>query len=452
MMDLLVLDNRAQGILVRNLLNGQLERYAADAVVLATGGYAKIFHLSTNAMSGNVTAAWRAHRRGAAFANPCFVQIHPTCIPVHGKEQSKLTLMSESLRNDGRVWVPKHADDRRPPAAIPEAERDYYLERRYPRFGNLVPRDVASRNAKEVCDQGRGVSATGRAVYLDFAEAIARDGLATIERKYGNLFQMYTQITAADPTEEPMMIYPAAHYAMGGLWVDYHLQATINGLFVIGEANFSDHGANRLGASALMQGLADGYFILPATISNYLAQHSPGHPAPEHPLFAELEEEAAERLARLLHNRNPHKAGTQTADQLHRKLGALLWDHCGMARNKEGLRKAAAEIPQLREEFWEHVYVPGRGEDLNQSLEQAGRIADFLEFAETMVFDALEREESCGCHLREESQTEDGEALRDDANYSHVAVWEYQGKGKKPALHKEPLQFEAVSPSQRSYR
>ena len=452
MMDLVVIDGRAQGIIVRNLLTGRLERYAADAVVLATGGYGRIFHLSTNAMSGNVTAAWRAHRRGAAFANPCFVQIHPTCIPVHGDYQSKLTLMSESLRNDGRVWVPRNADDRRNPAAIPEAERDYYLERKYPRFGNLVPRDVASRNAKEVCDQGRGVGATGRAVYLDFAEAIARDGQAVIERKYGNLFQMYERITAADPRKEPMMIYPAVHYAMGGLWVDYNLQSTIDGLFVIGEANFSDHGANRLGASALMQGLADGYFILPATISNYLAQHSPGRPAPEHPVFAELHEETADRLARLLRNRKPQKTGTLTADQLHPKLGVLLWDHCGMARNKAGLLKALAEIPQLRQEFWEHIYVPGSGEDLNQSLERAGRVADFLEFAETMVLDALEREESCGCHLREESQTEEHEALRDDANYSHVAVWEYQGEGKRPALHKEPLQFETVTPSQRSYK
>ncbi len=452
MMDLAVIDGRAQGIIVRNLLTGQLERHAADAVVLATGGYGNAFYLSTNAMSGNVTAAWRAHRRGAAFANPCFVQIHPTCIPVHGEYQSKLTLMSESLRNDGRVWVPKNAGDRRQPAEIPEAERDYYLERKYPRFGNLVPRDVASRNAKEVCDQGKGVGETGKAVYLDFAEAIQRDGLAAIQRKYGNLFEMYEKITASDPAKEPMMIYPAVHYAMGGLWVDYHLQSTLPGLFVIGEANFSDHGANRLGASALMQGLADGYFILPATINNYLAQHSPGHAAPEHPRFAELEEETAERIARLLRNRNPKQPGTQTADQLHRRLGAVLWDHCGMARNKEGLLKALAEIPQLRQEFWQHVYVPGSGEDLNQSLERAGRVADFLEFAETMVLDALEREESCGCHLREESQTEDGEALRDDAKFSHVAVWEYQGVRKRPLLHKEPLRFEAMEVVKRSYK
>uniref|UniRef100_UPI004056F8B3 fumarate reductase/succinate dehydrogenase flavoprotein subunit n=1 Tax=Candidatus Electronema sp. TaxID=2698783 RepID=UPI004056F8B3 len=452
LMDLAVIDGRAQGIIVRNLLTGQLERHAAHAVVLATGGYGNAFYLSTNAMSGNVTATWRAHRRGAAFANPCFVQIHPTCIPVHGDYQSKLTLMSESLRNDGRVWVPKQAGDRRKPADIPEAERDYYLERKYPRFGNLVPRDVASRKAKEVCDQGLGVGATGRAVYLDFAEAIRRDGLPAILRKYGNLFQMYEKITASDLAKEPMQIYPAVHYAMGGLWVDYHLQSTLPGLFVIGEANFSDHGANRLGASALMQGLADGYFILPATISHYLAQAGTDRAAAEHPAFAEAEEEVGARIARLLRNRNPKQPGTQTADQLHRRLGTLLWDHCGMARNKDGLTKALAEIPQLREEFWQQVYVPGSGEDLNQSLERAGRVADFLEFAETMVVDALEREESCGCHLREESQTEDGEALRDDAKFSHVAVWEYQGEEKRPALHKEPLRFEAVDVVQRSYK
>ncbi|WP_417913113.1 fumarate reductase/succinate dehydrogenase flavoprotein subunit [Candidatus Electronema sp. TJ] len=452
MMDVIVIAGKTQGIIVRNLLTGQIERYAANAVVLATGGYGNAFYLSTNAMSGNVTAAWRAHRRGAAFANPCFVQIHPTCIPVHGEYQSKLTLMSESLRNDGRVWVPKQAGDSRSPAAIPEAERDYYLERKYPRFGNLVPRDVASRNAKEVCDQGKGVSATGRAVYLDLADAIRRDGLAAIMQKYGNLFQMYEKITASDPAKEPMMIYPAVHYAMGGLWVDYHLQSTLPGLFVIGEANFSDHGANRLGASALMQGLADGYFILPATISHYLAQTGTDRAAAEHPAFIEAEEEVSARIARLLRNRDCKKTGAQTADQLHRRLGVLLWDHCGMARNKEGLLKALEEIPQIREEFWRNIYVPGNGEDLNQSLEQAGRVADFLEFAETMVLDALEREESCGCHLREESQTEDGEALRDDANFSHVAAWEYQGEGKRPVLHKEPLRFEAAEPSQRSYK
>lgn len=450
MMDVVVIDGRAQGIIVRNLLTGQLERHAADAVVLATGGYGNAFYLSTNAMSGNVTATWRAHRRGAAFANPCFIQIHPTCIPVHGEYQSKLTLMSESLRNDGRVWVPKNAGDCRQPADIPEAERDYYLERRYPRFGNLVPRDVASRKAKEVCDQGLGVGSTGRAVYLDLADAIRQDGLPAIMQKYGNLFQMYEKITASDPAKEPMMIYPAVHYAMGGLWVDYHLQSTLPGLFVIGEANFSDHGANRLGASALMQGLADGYFILPCTISNYLAQHRPERAARTHPIFAALEEETQSRIAMLLSQRDPRK-GTQTADQFHRRLGALLWEHCGMARNKEGLLKALGEIPQLRQEFWENVSVPGRGEDLNQSLERAGRIADFLEFAETMVLDALEREESCGCHLREESQTADGEALRDDAKFSHVAAWEYKGEGKRPALHKEPLQFEAVEVVQRSY-
>jgi succinate dehydrogenase / fumarate reductase flavoprotein subunit len=452
LMDVAVSNGRAQGIIVRNLLTGKLERHAAHAVVLATGGYGNAFYLSTNAMSGNVTATWRAHRRGAAFANPCFVQIHPTCIPVHGEYQSKLTLMSESLRNDGRVWVPKQVGDHRPPTDIPEAERDYYLERQYPRFGNLVPRDVASRKAKEVCDQGLGVSATGRAVYLDFTETIRRDGLPAILRKYGNLFQMYEKITASDPAKEPMLIYPAVHYTMGGLWVDYHLQSTLPGLFVIGEANYSEHGANRLGASALMQGLADGYFILPTTISHYVAQTGTDRLAAEHSTFTEAEEEVSARLARLLHNRNPQKAGTQTAEQFHRRLGALLWEHCGMARNQAGLTKALAEIPQLRAEFWQRVYVPGRGEAFNQSLERAGRVADFLEFSETMVLDALARQESCGCHLREESQTEDGEALRDDANFSHVAVWEYQSGGKRPVLHKEPLRFEAVEPSQRSYK
>jgi succinate dehydrogenase / fumarate reductase, flavoprotein subunit len=449
MMDLVVIDGKVQGIVTRNLSTGQWERYAADAVVLATGGYGKIFYLSTNAMSGNVTAAWRAFRRGAAFANPCFVQIHPTCIPVHGDYQSKLTLMSESLRNDGRVWVPKQPDDQRPPREIPEEERDYYLEQKYPRFGNLVPRDLASRKAKEVCDQGRGVGATARAVYLDFAEAIQRDGLPLIMQKYGNLFQMYEKITARKPVQEPMMMYPAAHYAMGGLWVDYHLQATLPGLFVLGEANFSDHGANRLGASALMQGLADGYFILPSTMSNYIAQHSSARPALNHPAFAAVEQENRERIARLLHNRQP---SNQTADFFHRRLGVVLWDHCGIIRQQQGLLQALAEIVQIREEFWAKVYVPGRGEELNQALERAGRVADFLECAELMVLDALEREESCGCHLRAESQTEDGETRRDDANFSHVAVWEYQGEGKGPVLHKEPLHFESVIPEQRSYK
>jgi succinate dehydrogenase / fumarate reductase flavoprotein subunit len=452
MMDLIVIDNKAQGIIVRDLISGQLERYSADAVVLATGGYGNAFYLSTNAMACNVTAAWRAHKRGAGFANPCFVQIHPTCIPVHGDYQSKLTLMSESLRNDGRVWVPKNRGDRRRSADIPEADRDYYLENRYPSFGNLVPRDVASRNAKEVCDQGQGVGESGQAVYLDFSEAIQRDGLALILKKYGNLFQMYEKITAVDPSTEPMMIYPAVHYTMGGLWVDYNLQSTVPGLFVIGEANFSDHGANRLGASALMQGLADGYFILPATLSNYLAQSGVDRPSVDAPAFVQAEEEVNARLARFMKNRDHKKAGSHPVDYYHRKLGALLWEHCGMARNKEGLRKALAEIPAIREAFYDTVYVPGKGQELNQSLERAGRVADFLEFAEIMVLDALEREESCGCHLREESQTEDNEAKRDDAQYSHVAVWEHKGEGKAPALHRESLRFEAVTPSQRSYK
>ncbi|MCI5136720.1 MAG: succinate dehydrogenase (quinone) flavoprotein subunit, partial [Candidatus Electrothrix sp. AW2] len=367
MMDLVVVDGQARGIIVRNLLTGELERYSANAVVLATGGYGNAFYLSTNAMASNVTAAWRAHKRGAGFANPCFVQIHPTCIPVHGDYQSKLTLMSESLRNDGRVWVPRNKDDQRNPADIPEEERDYYLERKYPGFGNLVPRDVASRNAKEVCDQGQGVGETKQAVYLDFAEAIARDGAAAILKKYSNLFQMYERITAADPAKEPMMIYPAVHYTMGGLWVDYQLQSSLDGLFVIGEANFSDHGANRLGASALMQGLADGYFILPATLGNYLAEAGSDRPATEASAFAEAEEEVHGRVARLLRNRDWKKSGTQPVDYYHRKLGALLWDHCGMARNQEGLTKALAEIPALREAFYANVYIPGTGQELNQS-------------------------------------------------------------------------------------
>ena len=452
MMDLVVIDGKARGIIVRNLITGALERYSANAVVLATGGYGNVFYLSTNAMACNVTAAWRAHKRGAGFANPCYVQIHPTCIPVHGDYQSKLTLMSESLRNDGRVWVPKKPGDPRRPADIPEEDRDYYLERKYPSFGNLVPRDVASRNAKEVCDEGKGVGETGLAVYLDFQEAINRDGLPLIMKKYGNLFQMYQKITDSDPSREPMMIYPAVHYTMGGLWVDYQLQSTVDGLFVIGEANFSDHGANRLGASALMQGLADGYFILPYTIGNYLAQAGFDKQSVADPAFNQVETEINERIAGLLKNRDCKKQGLQPVDYYHRKLGAVLWDHCGMARNKAGLSKALTMIPEIREEFHANVYIPGNGQELNQSLERAGRLADFLEFAEVMVLDALEREESCGCHLREESQTEEHEAKRDDAHYAHVAVWEYRGEKEKPALHKEPLQFENVTPSQRSYK
>ena len=452
MMDLVLVDGKAKGIIVRNLITGELERYSANAVVLATGGYGNVFYLSTNAMACNVTAAWRAHKRGAGFANPCFVQIHPTCIPVHGDYQSKLTLMSESLRNDGRVWVPKNKGDSRRPADIPEQDRDYYLERKYPSFGNLVPRDVASRNAKEVCDAGQGVGDTGLAVYLDFQEAIKRDGLDLILKKYGNLFQMYEKITDSNPSQEPMLIYPAIHYTMGGLWVDYQLQSTIDGLFVIGEANFSDHGANRLGASALMQGLADGYFVLPYTIGNYLADEDYVKTPVDDAAFSRAEEKVSTRVNRLMKNRDCKKTSARPVDYYHKKLGSVMWDYCGMSRDKAGLSKALEKIPEIRDEFYENVYIPGNGQDLNQSLERAGRVADFLEFAETMVLDALEREESCGCHLREESQTEEHEAKRDDAHYSHVSVWEYSGEGEQPALHKEPLQFDDVTPSQRSYK
>jgi len=452
MLDLITIEGRARGIICRNLITGKLERYAGHAVVLATGGYGNVFYLSTNAMASNVTASWRAYKRGAGFANPCFVQIHPTCIPVHGDYQSKLTLMSESLRNDGRVWVPKKKHDTRPPNEIPEDERDYYLERKYPSFGNLVPRDVASRNAKEVCDEGRGVGETGLAVYLDFADAIKRDGLELIMKKYGNLFQMYEKITATDPSKEPMMIYPAVHYTMGGLWVDYQLMSTIPGLFVLGEANFSDHGANRLGASALMQGLADGYFILPYTMGNYLAQAGTCDLSTGHKPYEQAEQQIREKTKKLLRHSGTTGKGLQTVDYYHRKLGKLLWDYCGMARNKEGLEYALAKIPEIRQEFEENSLVPGTGEELNQSLERAGRVADFMEFAEVMVRDALAREESCGCHLREESQTEEHEAKRDDEHYSHVAVWEYKGDGEEPELHKEQLVFENVTPSQRSYK
>jgi len=452
MMDLVVIDNRARGIICRNLISGRLERYAAHAVVLATGGYGNIFYLSTNAMASNVTAAWRAHKHGAGFANPCFVQIHPTCIPVHGDYQSKLTLMSESLRNDGRVWVPKKKHDTRSPALIPEEERDYYLENKYPSFGNLVPRDVASRNAKEVCDQGQGVGDTGLAVYLDFQEAIKRDGLKTILKKYGNLFHMYEKITAGNPSTEPMKIYPAVHYTMGGLWVDYNLMSSIPGLFVAGEANFSDHGANRLGASALMQGLADGYFILPYTIGNYLAKAGACDLSIGHKPYDVAEKMVFDKTEQLLQNSGSTKKGLQTVDHYHRELGSLLWDHCGMARNKKGLEYALDKIHEIRDEFNNNVLVPGIGQQLNQSLERAGRVADFLEFGEIMVRDALAREESCGCHLREESQTKENEAKRDDENYTHVAVWEFTGEGKEPLLHKEQLKFENVTPSQRSYK
>lgn len=447
MLDLVIIDGQARGIVTRNMLTGAIETHASHAVVLATGGYGNAYFLSTNAMASNVTAAWRAYKKGACFANPCFVQIHPTCIPVHGTYQSKLTLMSESLRNDGRVWVPKNPGDTRPPAEIPEAERDYYLENKYPSFGNLVPRDVASRNAKEQCDQGKGVGSTNLAVYLDFSEAIKRDGPSVIFQKYGNLFHMYEKITAANPMDEPMMIFPAVHYTMGGLWVDYNLMSTIPGLFVLGEANFSDHGANRLGASALMQGLADGYFILPYTIGNYLATISSTPQDTGHQAFKEAADDATEKINRLLAIK-----GSKTVDEIHRELGLVMWDACGMARNKEGLQKAMSKIPAIREDFWQNVTIPGTGQQLNQSLERAGRVADFLEFAELMVVDALSRNESCGCHLREESQTEENEAKRDDTNYSHVSVWEYTGEGNNPEFHKEPLVFENVEPSQRSYK
>jgi succinate dehydrogenase / fumarate reductase flavoprotein subunit len=447
MVDLVVVDGKARGIVARNLITGELEKYAAHAVVLATGGYGNAYFLSTNAMSCNVTAAYRAYKRGAAFANPCFTQIHPTCIPVHGTYQSKLTLMSESLRNDGRVWVPREPGDSRPPNRIPEEERDYYLERKYPSFGNLVPRDVASRNAKEQCDAGKGVGETGLAVYLDFADAIRRDGKDVIEAKYGNLFAMYEKITGENPYETPMQIYPAVHYTMGGLWVDYNLMSTIDGLFVIGEANFSDHGANRLGASALMQGLADGYFILPYTIGGYLADAGLAEVKTEHEAFKEAAagvDQLAEKLLSI--------KGGRTVDEIHRELGMILWDYCGMARDMDGLEKAKQMIRDLREKFWKEVNVPGESRDLNQSLERAGRVADFLEFGELMVLDALNREESCGCHFNRECQTEDHEALRDDENYCHVNAWEYTGPEKAPALNLEPLIFENVALTQRSYK
>ena len=452
MMDLVVVDGKARGITARNLITGELESHAADAVILATGGYGNVFFLSTNAMASNVTAAWRACKHGAGFANPCFVQIHPTCIPVHGDYQSKLTLMSESLRNDGRVWVPAKEGDKRPPSQIPEAERDYYLEKKYPSFGNLVPRDVASRNAKEQCDAGKGVGNTGLAVYLDFAEAIKRDGQATIFKKYGNLFQMYEKITDKNPLSEPMMIYPAVHYTMGGLWVDYDLMTSIPGLFALGECNFSDHGANRLGASALMQGLADGYFVIATSIAHYIGSTTLEKVAETAQDFDESRKNVADRIHRLLRNSMRGPTGKVTVDEIHKELGRLLWDHCGMARNKAGLETALARLPEIRERFWNEVYIPGNASDINQSLERAGRVADFLEFAEVMVRDALAREESCGCHLREESQTAENEAKRDDANYSHVSVWQYQGEDMPPIMHKEQLVFENVTPSQRSYK
>ncbi len=451
MMDLVVVDGVTKGIVCRNLITGEVEKHSAHAVVLATGGYGNVYFLSTNAMACNVTAAWRAYKRGAGFANPSFVQIHPTCIPVHGEFQSKLTLMSESLRNDGRVWVPKIVGETRKAADIPMEDRDYYLERKYPSFGNLVPRDVASRNAKDACDEGKGVGETKLGVYLDFADAIKRDGLDVIMRKYGNLFHMYQKITDSDPTKEPMMIYPAVHYTMGGLWVDYHLMTTVPGLYATGECNFSDHGANRLGASALMQGLADGYFVLPYTIGNYLATVPPVPTNTNDPAFDAAVNEVKDQTAKLLKNTKSGKNG-QTVDHFHKELGKIMWDNCGMARNKEGLEIALKRIPEIRADFWENVIVPGSGQELNQSLERAGRVADFLEFGELLARDALNREESCGGHFREESQTEENEAKRDDANFSYAAVWEYKGQGTTPALHKEQLIFENVTPSQRSYK
>jgi succinate dehydrogenase / fumarate reductase, flavoprotein subunit len=447
MLDLVVIDGRARGIITRNLVTGTIESHVADAVILASGGYGNVFYLSTNAKGSNCTAIWRAHKRGAAFANPCFTQIHPTCIPVSGDYQSKLTLMSESLRNDGRIWVPKVGSDKRPPSQIPESERDYYLERRYPSFGNLVPRDVASRGAKAVCDEGRGVGETGLGVYLDFAESIQRLGRSTIEERYGNLFEMYERITGENPYETPMRIYPAIHYTMGGLWVDYQLMSTIPGLFVLGEANFSDHGANRLGASALMQGLSDGYFVIPYTLGNYLASGKLAKVDLSAPEFGQVTAEVQDGVKRLLSIK-----GNRTVTSFHRELGKIVWDYCGMARNAEGLRRAIGEVRALREEFWANVNVPGSGNDLNQQLENAGRVADFFELGELMCLDALERNESCGGHFREEFQTEEGEALRDDEHYQYVAAWEYKGPGTPPELHKEPLEFEYVHPAQRSYK
>ena len=445
MLELIVAEGRARGIVVRDMVTGEIETHLADAVVLASGGYGNVFFLSTNAKGCNVTASWRAHRKGAYFANPCYTQIHPTCIPVSGDHQSKLTLMSESLRNDGRVWVPKAHGDKRPAGDIPEDERDYFLERRYPAYGNLVPRDIASRAAKSVCDEGRGVGPTGLGVYLDFADAIERLGRDAVAAKYGNLFQMYQRITGEDPYEVPMRIFPAVHYTMGGLWVDYDLQSTIPGLFVIGEANFSDHGANRLGASALMQGLADGYFVLPTTIGDYLARGVPKLAADD-PAITEAETAVRERIEKLLAIN-----GTRTVDDFHRELGHIMWDMCGMERTEAGLRKALERIPELRREFWENVKIPGSADTLNQALEKAGRVADFLEQAELMCLDALHRTESCGGHFRAESQTPDGEALRDDENFSYVAAWEFTGTGAAPVLHKEDLVFDYVHPSQRSY-
>jgi succinate dehydrogenase / fumarate reductase, flavoprotein subunit len=447
MLDVIVVDGRARGIVTRDLVSGKIESHLADAVILATGGYSNVFFLSTNAKGCNVTATWRAHKRGAGFANPCFTQIHPTCVPQSGEYQSKLTLMSESLRNDGRIWVPKKAGDDRPPSQIPNEERDYYLERFYPAFGNLAPRDIASRRAKEMVDSGHGVGGRKNGVYLDFRDAIGRLGRDTISERYGNLFEMYEKITGEDPYEVPMRIYPAPHYTMGGLWVDYNLMTTVPGLFCIGEANFSDHGANRLGASALMQGLADGYFVIPLTIGNYLAE-LPRSPVDEgHAAVRDTVRDVEGVRDRLL-----AVNGNRTVDDFHQELGRLMWDFCGMARNEAGLKQALGKLPEMRERFWKEVRVPGSGDDLNQSLEKAGRVADFLEFAEVMCWDALTRDESCGAHYRDEHTTDEGEARRNDEEFAHSAVWEFKGVDQDPVRHREPLQFDHVPLSQRSYK
>ncbi|HQU34053.1 MAG: succinate dehydrogenase flavoprotein subunit [Acidobacteria bacterium 21-70-11] len=448
MLELVVVDGHAKGIVVRDMVTGKITSHAADTVLLGTGGYGNVFYLSTNAKGCNATAIWRAHRKGALFANPCYTQIHPTCIPVAGEHQSKLTLMSESLRNDGRVWVPKKGGDARKPWEIPEDDRDYYLERKYPSYGNLAPRDISSRAAKQVCDEGRGVGPGGRGVYLDFSESIGRLGKGVIEARYGNLFEMYERITGEDPWKWPMRIYPAMHYVMGGLWVDYNLMSNLPGLHVLGEANFSDHGANRLGASALMQGLADGYFVIPYTIADYLTKVKPGaRPSVDHPAFKEAERSVGERTAKLL-----GVNGKRTVDEFHRDLGKIMWEFVGMGRNEAGLKTALTRIPELREQFWKNVLVPGSGADFNQELEKAGRVADFLELGELLAYDALMRDESCGAHFREEHQTTDGEAQRNDEQYAYVAAWEFKGEGKTPEVHKEPLAFENVHLAQRSYK
>jgi succinate dehydrogenase / fumarate reductase flavoprotein subunit len=447
MLDVVMINGQARGVVTRNLLSGKIESHAADVVVLATGGYGNVYYLSTNAKGSNTTAIWRAYKRGAAFANPCFTQIHPTCIPVSGDYQSKLTLMSESLRNDGRIWVPKKAKDHRSPDQIPEEERDYFLERRYPSFGNLVPRDVASRNAKMVCDEGRGVGETGLGVYLDFAASIKRLGKHAIEERYGNLFDMYNRITGEDPYTVPMRIYPAIHYTMGGLWVDYELMTTIPGLFALGEANFSDHGANRLGASALMQGLSDGYFIAPYTVGNYLASNKIEKIDTNHPAFRVAEAEVSGTITKLLNIK-----GKRTVASFHKELGKIIWDYCGMSRTAAGLQTAIQKVRSLREEYWSNVLVGGSADDLNVSIENAGRVADFIELGELMCIDALNRNESCGGHFREEYQTPEGEAQRDDENFSYAAAWEYAGPSSAPILNKEPLTFDYVHPSQRSYK